>query len=159
MNVRGFLIEQEKDFRRAAELTDGFLPYIDNWATCDMFSPKIFKRHTDELIVFVRKWLDSNDVYAVRYGIVTLLRHYLDGSFEPRYLDLVAELQSDEFYVNMAAAWYFSMALVKQFDSALPYIAEQRLPKWVHNKSIQKACESRQIAADVKLYLKSMKIK
>jgi 3-methyladenine DNA glycosylase AlkD len=159
MNLRAFLIEQEKDFRRALELTGDFLPHIDNWATCDMFAPKIFAAHTEELALYVRRWLESENTYTVRYGLVTLLRFYLDGAFDPRQLEWAADVISEEYYINMAAAWYFSMALVKQYDSALPYIAERRLTDQVHNKTIQKACESRQISPEVKQYLRSFRIR
>lgn len=158
-NLHAFLIETIKDFDTAMAYTEKFLPFIDNWATCDLFSPKLFKKHPEEVYEKVKLWLKSDRTYTVRYGIVTLLGNYLDGEFRPEMLNLVAEIRSEEYYVNMAVAWYFSIALIKQYDAALPYIENRRLSVWAHNKSIQKAVESYRIDADTKQYLKSLKIK
>ena len=158
-NLHAFLIETIKDFDTAMAYTEKFLPFIDNWATCDLFSPKLFKKHPEEVYEKVKLWLKSDRTYTVRYGIVTLLGNYLGGEFRPEMLNLVAEIRSEEYYVNMAVAWYFSTALIKQYDAALPYIENRRLSVWVHNKAIQKAVESYRIDADTKQYLKSLKIK
>lgn len=159
MNLHSFLIEQEKDFDQAIRLADGFLPHIDNWATCDLFSPKVFGKCPDELFAYVCRWLKSGNTYTVRYGLVTMINHFLCENFQTSHLSLAAEIKSEEYYVNMAVAWYFSMALVMQYDAALPYITDQKLDKWIHNKAIQKACESRQISPEVKRYLRTFKIK
>ncbi len=158
-NLHAFLICGIKDFPKALELTEGFLPYIDNWATCDSFMPKVFKKHPDEVLEKVYSWLQSESTYTVRYAIVTLLNNYLDLEFCPDILETVAGLHSEEYYINMAIAWFFSIALVKQHDSALPYILEHRLDKWVHNKAIQKAIESYRISPESKEYLRSLKLK
>lgn len=158
-NLHAFLIEIIKDFDTAMAYTEKFLPFIDNWATCDLFSPKLFKKHPEEVYEKVKLWLKSDRTYTVRYGIVTLLGNYLGGEFRPEMLNLVAEIRSEEYYVNMAVAWYFSTALIKQYDAVLPYIENRRLSVWVHNKAIQKAVESYRIDADTKQYLKSLKIK
>lgn len=143
-----FLVELEK-----------FLPYIDNWATCDLLSPKLFKKHLACVYEKVKEWLKSKETYTIRFGIVTLLYFYLDDAFEPHMLELVAEVDSEEYYVKMAVAWYFSIALVKQYEATIPYLENPVLLKWTHNKALQKAIESRQIDAETKKYLKSLKIK
>ena len=157
-NLHAFLICGIKDFGEAMRRTEEFLPYIDNWATCDSFMPKVFKKHTDEVFEKVKEWLKSERVYTVRYGLVTLLNNFLDGEFRPEMLELAAGIRSGEYYINMAIAWYFSIALVKQYAAALPYILEQRLDKWTHNKAIQKAIESYRVSPERKEYLRGLKI-
>lgn len=148
-----------KDVEELLEKLEVFLPYVDNWATCDMLSPKIFKKNLPLVYGNVKRWVKSNDTYTVRFGIVTLLGFFLDDAFEPEMLELVANINSEEYYINMAIAWYFSIALVKQYDSAILYFTKPRLDVWTHNKAIQKAVESRRIGEETKLYLKSLKIK
>jgi len=156
-NLHAFIISGMKDFDEAMRRTEEFLPYIDNWATCDSFMPKVFKKHPAEVYEKVKQWLKSEHAYTVRYGLVTLLNNFLDEEFSVEMLDLAAALRSEEYYINMAIAWYFSMALVKQYDSALPYIIERRLDRWTHNKAIQKAIESYRISDETKAYLRSLK--
>ena len=158
-NLHGFLIEAMGDFDNAVKYLERFLPYIDNWATCDMTSPKVFKKHTDKLLPCINKWIRSDKTYTIRYGIGMLMKHYLDGEFKTEYLSRVAGIKSEEYYVNMMIAWYFATALDKQYDSAVEYIEQKRLSLWVHNKTIQKAVESRRIPKDKKDYLKTLKIK
>lgn len=160
-NLHGALLSllYPKDIIAFMEQLERFLPYVDNWATCDMFSPKIFKKHLPYVYERVQKWLQSDAVYTIRFGIVTLLGFYLDNAFEPEMLQLVANVRSEEYYVNMAVAWYFSMALVKQYDATLPYIQNRVLEPWTHNKSIQKAIESRRIPQETKAYLRGLKIR
>ena len=160
-NLHGALVSllYPKDIIAFMEQLERFLPYVDNWATCDMLSPKIFKKHLSYVYERVQKWLQSDAVYTIRFGIVTLLGFYLDDAFEPEMLQLVANVRSEEYYVNMAVAWYFSMALVKQYDATLPYIQNRVLEPWTHNKSIQKAIESRRIPQETKAYLRDLKIR
>lgn len=160
-NLHGALLSllYPKDIIAFMEQLERFLPYVDNWATCDMLSPKIFKKHLPYVYERVQKWLQSDAVYTIRFGIVTLLGFYLDDAFEPEMLQLVANVRSEEYYVNMAVAWYFSMALVKQYDATLPYIQNRVLEPWKHNKSIQKAIESRRIPQETKAYLRGLKIR
>ena len=160
-NLHGALLSllYPKDIIAFMEQLERFLPYVDNWATCDMLSPKIFKKHLSYVYERVQKWLQSDAVYTLRFGIVTLLGFYLDDAFEPEMLQLVANVRSEEYYVNMAVAWYFSMALVKQYDATLPYIQNRVLEPWTHNKSIQKAIESRRIPQETKAYLRGLKIR
>lgn len=160
-NLHGALLSllYPKDIIAFMEQLERFLPYVDNWATCDMLSPKIFKKHLSYVYERVQKWLQSDAVYTIRFGIVTLLGFYLDNAFEPEMLQLVANVRSEEYYVNMAVAWYFSMALVKQYDATLPYIQNRVLEPWTHNKSIQKAIESRRILQETKAYLRGLKIR
>ena len=160
-NLHGALLSllYPKDIIAFMEQLERFLPYVDNWATCDMLSPKIFKKHLPYVYERVQKWLQSDAVYTIRFGIVTLLGFYLDDAFEPEMLQLVANVRSEEYYVNMAVAWYFSMALVKQYDATLAYIQNRVLEPWTHNKSIQKAIESRRIPQETKAYLRGLKIR
>lgn len=134
-----------------------FLPYIDNWATCDMFSPKIFKKYPDEVYEKCMEWIKSDRTYTIRFGVVTLMSFYLDDQFRPEIIDIIAGICSEEYYVNMAIAWFYSYALIKQYESTIGLFIEKRLDKWVHNKSIQKAVESRRIDKTTKEYLKTLK--
>jgi len=147
-----------KDVETYLQEVEKFLPYIDNWATCDMMGPKVFKKNLPLVYEYVKKWIASGDTYTVRFGVVTLLGYFLDEAFEPEMLALVAGIDSEEYYIKMAVAWYFSMALVKQYDAAIPYLKNLVMEPWVHNKAIQKAIESRQIDMETKNYLRSLKI-
>lgn len=158
-NLHGFLLEMEKDYGRLLDKLDAFLPYVDNWATCDMIRPKILKKHLKEFLPKVQEWLNSDKVYTIRYGIGMLLSFYLDEEFKPEYLEWVAQIRSDEYYVNMMIAWYFATALAKQYETTLPYIVEKRLDVWTHNKAIQKAIESYRVTEEQKAYLRTLKIK
>lgn len=156
-NLHGFILCEEKDFDRVIARLDAFLPHVDNWATCDLLSPKVFKKHKNKLLPHIRRWLASSKVYTVRFGIEMLLSYYLDEDFSPEYLNWVAVLRSEEYYINMMIAWYFATALAKQYDAALPILLEQRLAPWTHNKTIQKAIESYRITDEQKAYLRSLK--
>lgn len=162
-NLHGALLNLR--YRKESELEEllvqleRFLPYVDNWATCDMLSPKLFKKNLPLVYERIREWIKSEDTYTIRFGIVTLLGYYLDDAFEPEMLGLVAGVDSEEYYVKMAVAWYFSIALVKQYDATIGYIEHCRLEPWTHNKAIQKAIESRRIEEDTKEYLRSLKVK
>ena len=158
-NVHGFLIQQMKEYGQCMEELEKFLPYINNWATCDMTSPKVFKKHKEELLEAVRRCIVSDHVYTVRYGIGMLMQHYLDEDFREEYPQMVSEIRSEEYYVNMMIAWYFATALAKQYETILPYIEKQKLDVWTHNKTIQKACESYRITPEQKAYLRTLKIK
>ena len=157
--LHGLLISEIKDFDIAVKETDRFLPYVDNWAVCDIMSPKVFKKHKAELIECIRKWTESKETYTIRFGIEMLMSHYLDDDFKAEYLDIPARVRSDEYYVNMMIAWFFATALTKQWDSAIQYIENVRLDKWTHNKTIQKAVESYRITDEQKSYLRTLKIK
>ncbi|MDE5966263.1 MAG: DNA alkylation repair protein [Lachnospiraceae bacterium] len=158
-NLHGFLLEYIKDYDACVQAVDAFLPYVDNWATCDTMSPKVFKKHLPELLEQIRVWMASEHTYTVRYGIGMLMRYYLEDAFRPEYLQWVSEVQSDEYYINMMVAWYFATALAKQYDAAILYVQEKRLPLWIHNKTIQKACESYRIDDSRKAYLRSLRLK
>ncbi len=157
-NIHAFIIEQIKNFEICLNETERFLPFIDNWATCDMFSPKIFVKHTDIIFNKSLEWIKSEKTYTIRYGIGMLMRYFLDEGFNDDILRIVSEIKSDEYYVNMMIAWFFATALAKQYDSAVIYIEKQRLSPWIHNKTIQKAIESNRISKEVKLYLKTKKL-
>lgn len=157
--LHAFLIAEEKDFAASVEKVEAFLPYIDNWATCDQLSPKVFRKNRQELLPRIREWLGSGRVYTVRFGIGMLMQHFLEEDFDPEYPELVAGIRSEEYYVNMMIAWYFATALAKQYDAVLPYLEEGRLDPWTHNKTIQKAVESYRITPEHKAYLKSLRRK
>ena len=157
-NLHAALIEQIRDFDAALTEVKRFLPYIDNWATCDGFCPKILRTDLPRLWTEIQRWLASDQPYVVRYALVRMTFWYLDApEFVSEALRLAAEVKSDHYYVRMAQAWFFSIALVKQYDAALPYLTEHRLPVWVHNKAIQKAIESYRPSPEVKAYLKTLK--
>ena len=153
--LHAFIISSMKDENKCLELIDEFLPYVDNWATCDQMIPKIFKKNRNILIMHILEWINSNYPYAKRFGISMLMKFFLDNKyFDPKYLDLVSNIESDEYYVNMMIAWYFCEALIKQYDSAIIYIEEHKLNKWIHNKTIQKCIESKRIEDIKKDYLR-----
>lgn len=158
-NLHAFFIENIKDIDAALAETEKFLPFIDNWATCDSFAPPIFKKHPDAVYKKILEWIRSKHAYTVRYAIGLLLSNYLDELFKPEMLKIVSSVESQEYYVNMMIAWYFSFALIKQYDAAVPYIEKRTMAPFTHNKSIQKALESRRIPDDTKAYLRTLKIK
>ena len=155
--LHALLIAEEKDFLRCLEETEAFLPFIDNWAVCDIFSPKVFTKHKEELLQRIRSWTKSEKTYTCRFGIGMLMQHFLDADFDAAYLEIPAAVQSEEYYVNMMFAWFFATALAKQWEATIPYLETERLARWTHNKAIQKARESYRITAAEKEYLKSLK--
>lgn len=156
--MHGYILEGIKGFDTALKHLEAFLPFIDNWATCDQRAPKVFAKHTDVVFEKIKLWLTSEHPYTVRYAIGLLMNNYLGKVFSPEVLELVAAVESDEYYVKMMIAWFFCEALIKQYDSALPYLLEQSLEKWTHNKTIQKAVESRQFSDETKTYFRTLKI-
>lgn len=151
------IISLEKDFSKSIAETERLLPYIDNWSTCDQLSPRAFRKHKQALLPYIRQWLGSDRTYTVRFAVKMLMTHFLDDDFDPAYPEAVANIRSQEYYVNMMRAWYFATALAKQYDATLPYLTQQRLDSWTHNKTIQKAVESYRIPDAVKPCLKSLK--
>lgn len=156
-NLHAFLIEKERNFEKCIEKLNTFLPHVDNWATCDSMKPRVLKKEPQKLIIHIKKWLKSKDVYAVRYGINLLMSFFLDENFDIQYLRLVANVKSREYYINMMRAWYFATALAKQYEQTLPYIENKVLDTWTHNKTIQKSIESLRITKEQKDYLKTLK--
>lgn len=157
--IHAFLLSEEKDFEICREELERFLPFMDNWATCDQCSPKVFKKHKEELLRCIERWLNRKHTYTVRFGIGMLMQHFLDEDFDITYAKRVADIRSDEYYINMMIAWYFATALAKQYKVILPFIEEKRLEVWTHNKTIQKAVESNRITSEQKAYLRTLKIK
>lgn len=157
-NLHAFLVERIRDYDGALAETEAFLPYIDNWATCDCFCPKVFAKHKEALLDPIRRWLGSDRLYTVRYAIGMLMRYYLEDAFRPEYLNWVAEIQSEEYYLNMMRAWFFATALAKQPEATLPWLTGRRLDVWTHNKTIQKAIESYRIPPEQKQQLRRMRI-
>ena len=156
--LHAFIISEMKNYTECIKKLDAFLPFVDNWATCDQMSPKIFKKNRDSLIPRIKEWLNSSHTYTVRFAIKMLMEHFLDESYDISYPETVAAIRSDDYYVNMMIAWYFATALAKQFESALFFIEEKKLAPQTHNKAIQKSIESYRITAEQKAYLKSLKI-
>ena len=148
--LHAFILSEEKNFDACIAELERFLPYVDNWATCDQLSPKCFKRYTQELLPHIRRWMASRRTYTIRFGMGMLMRYYLDEAFKPEYLEWVAAIQSEEYYIRMMQAWFFATALAKQWNAAFPYIRQQRLHPWTHNKAIQKAIESYRITDEQK---------
>ena len=157
--LHSFIISKMKSYDECIEYVNKFLPYVDNWATCDQLSPKSFKWNTDKLLKEIKVWIKSKKTYTIRFGISMLMQYFLDSKFKVEYLELVSKIKSDEYYVNMMIAWYFATALAKQYDSTIPFIENKKLDIWVHNKTIQKAIESYRITPEQKEYLKKLKIK
>lgn len=158
-NLHAFLVEKIRDYGTALAETEKFLPYINNWATCDCFCPKVFAKHKAKLLAPIRQWLGSDQIYTMRYAMGMLMRYYLDEDFQPEYLAWVAGVHSEEYYLNMMRAWYFATALAKQPDAALPWLTERRLDIWTHNKTIQKAVESYRIPPEMKRQLRELRIR
>ena len=157
-NVHGFIIEKEKDFDKCIEKVEAFLPYVDNWATCDQLRPKVFGKNTSKLLPYIEKWIKSDETYTIRFGIEMLMTFYLDDDFKPEYLELVAPVRSEEYYVNMMIAWFFATALAKQWEATIPYIENHKLADWTHNKTIQKSRESFRVTDEQKEYLKTQRV-
>ena len=157
--LHAFIILEIKDYDKCIEYINKFLPYINNWATCDQMSPKIFKKYTNKLLDQVNIWIKSNKTYTIRYSILILMRYYLDDNFKKEYLEKVCNIESEEYYVNMMRAWYYATALAKQYKDTIVYIENNKLDTWTHNKTIQKARESYRIDKDKKEYLKGLKRK
>lgn len=158
-NLHGLLIEQIKDYEKCVEELECFLPYIDNWATCDLLAVRTVKKHLDLYIDEIDQWIKSNQPYTIRFGINMLMRYYLEDEFKIQYPEKVAAIRSEEYYVNMARAWYFATALAKQYEKILPFLEERKMDMWTHNKTIQKAIESYRITPEQKAYLRTLKIK
>lgn len=156
-NLHAFLIEEIGDYDFCVAELNRFLPYVDNWATCDMMRPKIFKKHLSELLDEIGIWLHSKDTYTVRYGIEMLMVYFLDDKFSPEYPEAISRIRSDEYYIKMMVAWYFATALAKQYDSVIPYIENRILDPETHRRTIQKAIESYRLTDNQKQYLKFLK--
>lgn len=157
--LHAFIISEIKDFDLCMARVCLFLPYVDNWATCDQLTPKVFKKHSQQLLPYIRGWIDSGKTYQIRFAVKLLMEHFLDGNFDISYPGTVARIRSDEYYVNMMIAWYFATALAKQYDEILPFMENHRLSAWTHNKTIQKAIESYRIPPEQKEYLRGLKIR
>ena len=157
--LHAFIVSNIKDYQSCLNEVKRFLPYIDNWATCDQLCPKVFSKHKEELINEIKEWLKSNHLYTKRFAIKMLMSFYLDDSFNKEHLKLVSNIKSEEYYLNMMVAWYFATALAKQYDSTIKYLEDKKLSPWVHNKTIQKALESYRINEEQKSYLRSLKLK
>ena len=158
-NLHGFLIEKIKDFDECISALDSFLLFVNNWATCDMMTPKVLSINPEKLYEKIDGWAKSEHTYTVRFAIVTLMKFFMDEHLDKKHINLLLSIKSDEYYINMAIAWYLATALSSRWDLVIPYIENQKFSKWVHNKAIQKANESYRITKDQKEYLKTLKVK
>ena len=156
--LHAFILSDIKDYDRCIALVERFLPYVDNWATCDQLSPKVFRKHKPDIITHIKSWLKSDSTYTVRFAVGMLMQHFLDDDFSPAYPKMVAAIKSDEYYINMMRAWYFATALAKQYDATVPYIEQKKLDVWTHNKTIQKAIESYRIKSEQKEHLRTFRL-
>lgn len=156
-NLHMMLITQIKDYYKCLEEIKKFLPYIDNWATCDLPAPVCFGKYKDELMVEIKQWMASGQTYIIRYGIEILMKFYLDEDFKPEYVKMVSQVQSEEYYVNMMIAWYMATALAKQWDDTIPYLEKHKMSDWVHRKTISKAIDSYRITSEQKEYLRGLR--
>ena len=163
--LHAFILSEMKDYDECVKEVCRFLPYVNNWATCDQMSPRVVRKHRPELLTKIYEWLGTDETvpadrtYTVRFAVGMLMEHFLDDDFDPEYLETVSRIRSDEYYVNMMTAWYFATALAKQYDAAIPYIEQRRLDDWTHNKAIQKSIESRRITPEQKEYLRGLKVR
>ena len=157
--LHAFVISLEKDFDKCVQSVEAFLPFVDNWATCDQLSPRAFGKEPEKLLPYIRTCIRSEQPYTVRFAIGMLMQHFLGDRFDTKYADMVASVRSEEYYVNMMIAWYFATALAKQYPAVLPYLEKQRLDAWTHNKAIQKSVESRRLTPEQKACLKTLKVK
>lgn len=156
--LHAFLISEIKDFDYCMDELNKFLPFVDNWATCDQLSPKVFKKHKQELLEQIKIWLISEKTYTLRFAVGMLMQYFLDEDFDLEYPKMLLEIRSDEYYVKMMIAWYFATALAKQYEAILPFWENKSLEKWTHNKAIQKALESYRVSDEQKIYLRTLKI-
>ncbi len=156
--LHALLVAEIKDYEVCVKEVERFLPYVDNWAVCDIFSPAVFRKNKDELIDKIREWTASGHPYTCRFGMEMLMTHFLDEDFRVEYLEIPAAVHSEEYYVNMMIAWFYATALAKQWDAAAYYIEKKCLDPWTHNKTIQKARESYRITREQKEYLKTLKV-
>ncbi len=157
-NLHAFLLEEIKDYETLIEELNKFLPFVDNWATCDMMRPKILKNHKTELLEDIKRWLNSKDTYTIRFAVNCLMNHYLEEEFNTEYIEWVKNIKSEEYYINMVRAWYFATALAKQYAETIKVLENNKLDKWTHNKTIQKSIESYRITKEQKEYLRKLKI-
>lgn len=158
-NLHAFLIEQIKNFDECIFALDNFLLFIDNWATCDMMTPKVLAENPDLLYEKIQEWAKSEHTYTVRFAVVTLMKFFMGERLDKKHLKLLLRIKSDEYYINMAVAWYLATALSSRWDLVIPYIENKKFDKWIHNKAIQKSIESYRITKEQKEYLKTLKIK
>lgn len=156
--LHGLIISEIKNYDACLVAVDEFLPYVDNWAVCDIMSPKIFKKNKKALLEKIKEWSASEKTYTCRFGIEMLMSHFLDDDFKAEYLEIALSVKSEDYYVQMMVAWFFATALAKEWDATIKYIEDHRLDRWTHNKAIQKARESRRITPKEKEYLKSLKV-
>lgn len=155
--LHGMLISLVKDYDRCLDLTDRFLPYVDNWAVCDTLSPKVFAKYKAQLLENILRWSSSSHTYTCRFGLRMLMTHFLDDSFSADFLEIPAAIRSEEYYVKMMVAWFFATALAKQWEATLPYLENRQLDPWTHRKTIQKAIESYRIPPERKDYLRTLR--
>ena len=155
--LHAFILSEMSDFDTVVKETERFLPYVNNWATCDQMSPRAFKKNLNNLHKYICKWINSGDTYSIRFGVLCLMRYGLDDNFDIKYVNMVANIKSDEYYVNMVRAWYFATAAAKQYEFILPYLKSGRIDEWTRLRAIQKALESYRVSAKKKEFLRKIR--
>lgn len=157
--LHGYILGTIKEeYEQVMTYIEEFLPHVDNWGVCDTICPKIFKKYPKEVYEKIKGWVKCEHEYTVRFAVVSMLQFFLDEEFQPEMLQLAADIHREEYYINMAIAWYFSFALIKQYEATLPLIESKTLDTWIQNKSIQKAIESYRISEEQKAYLRTLKV-
>ena len=155
--LHAFVLSEIRDFNVVIDEIGRFLPYVDNWATCDQLSPLGFKKNSDKLLTYIQKWIKSKHVYTVRFGVLCLMRYFMDDKFDIKYVDIVADIKSKEYYINMMRAWYFATCAAKHFDEILPYFRDGKIDDWTCSRAIQKAIESYRVIPEHKVRLRQIK--
>lgn len=155
--LHAFIISLSKDFNECIAQTTKFLPYIDNWATCDQLCASVYKKHTDELMPYILRWISSEHIYTVRYALRCLMMYYLDDKFDPQQLSLAASANNSDYYVAMAQGWYFATALAKHWNETLPWLEQRRLDLVVHKITVKKALESFRVCDEHKAVLREIR--
>lgn len=157
--LHAFILSNMKDYDEFIRCVDAFLPFVTNWSVCDTLCNKHLNKYKKELIREVYKWLESKEVYRVRYAVKCLMNYYLDGDFKEEHIERVQRVKLEDYYVRMMIAWYLATGLAKNYDSFIKVIEEKQFDSFTHNKAIQKAVESYRVSDEHKNHLKSLKIK
>ena len=155
--VHFFLISMIRDFDECVKEVEIFLPYVDCWPVCDQSTPKVFAKNHEKILPLIRKWIGSEHVYTARFGIRMLMNEFLGDDFRPEYLEWVASVKGEDYYIKMMVAWFFATALAKKYDESVVYIEERKLDDWTRRKAIQKAIESFRVSDEHKEYLRLLR--
>ena len=156
--LHGFYIGYAKlSYEERIALLDNFVPKIDNWAVCDCVSStlKFINKNKAEFLEYLKKYMQSDKEYEIRFAIVVLMEYYIDDEYSDLAVNYFKSIKSDYYYVNMAAAWALSVAFVKYREKVLPLIENNVLTKEIHNMTISKIRDSFRVDKETKAYLKT----